>query len=439
MTKTNLAIFGGEPIRKKKFPSYSVIGKEEKQAVLEVLDSGKLSGYLGCWDEDFMGGRQVRSLEEEWSEHFRSKHALCVNSATSGLIAAVGACDIGPGDEVIVSPYTMTASASCVLFYGAVPVFADVEADYFCIDPKCIEEKITPRTKAIIIVDLFGQPYDATRVNAIAAENGLKIIEDAAQAPNAKFKNKFTGLLGDVGVHSLNVHKHIHTGEGGIVLTDNDYIAKKISLIRNHAEAVVEDMGFTNLTNMVGMNLRMTEVEAAMARCQLRKLESLVEQRRYNFNYLASKIESLPGLEVGKVRPDSVHANYVFVALYKQQILEVHRDRFIEAIRAELPETEGREGEGAIFSCGYVKPLYLQPLYQSRIAIGKSGYPFKHIDSKKNNSEIDYSLGICPVTESLWKDELFFHEIFRPPMTETDLDSVYNAFEKVYENRQLLK
>lgn len=434
MSRSDLAIFGGTPVRSQKFPAYKVIGEEEKQAVMGVLDGGRLSGYLGCWDPGFMGGPQVRALEEEWAAHFGVKHAMCINSATSGLIAAVGACDIGPGDHVIVTPYSMSASATCPLFYGAVPVFADIEPEYFCLDPEAVEKQITSRTKAIVVVDLFGQPYDADRINAIAKKHGLKVIEDAAQSPNALLHGTFAGCLGDVGVFSLNVHKHIHTGEGGVVVTNNDLIADKVRLIRNHAEAVVEGMGFENLVNMVGMNLRMTEIEASIARCQLRKLDRLVEERQHNFDYLAAKLDSLPGLHTAKVRPGAKHAQYVFTMLYNQEFMGVPRDRFIQAVGAELPETKGREGEGAIFSCGYIRPLYMQPLFQKRLAIGRGGFPFTPY-----GEDITYVEGLCPVTETLWREKLFFHEMFRPPMSHDDLDDVYRAFEKVHENREALR
>ena len=232
----------------------------------------------------------MQALENEWASYFHVKHAIAVNSATSGLYAATGAVGIGPGDEVIVSPYTMSASVMPPLIYGAVPVFADIEKDYFCLDPVSVEQRITNLTKAIIVVDLFGQPYDVERINAIAKKHNLVVIEDASQAPGATYKNKFAGTLGDIGVFSLNYHKHIHTGEGGMVVTDNDELADRVRLIRNHAESVVEAKGIKNLVNMVGFNFRMTEIEAAIARCQLRKLKPLLNSRIGNIGYLTKKI-----------------------------------------------------------------------------------------------------------------------------------------------------
>ncbi|MCP4706586.1 MAG: DegT/DnrJ/EryC1/StrS family aminotransferase, partial [candidate division Zixibacteria bacterium] len=209
---SKLAINGGSKVREKLFPAYKVIGEEEKEAVAKVLDTGMLSRYLGCWHDDFYGGEQVRALETEWAEYFGSKHAIAVNSCTSGLYCAVGAAGIEMGDEVIVSPYTMSASATAALIYNAVPVFADIEEDYFCLDVNSIEERITERTRAIIVVDIFGLPYDVEQINALAQKHDLVVIEDCAQAPGAKYKDKFAGTLGDIGIYSLNYHKHIHSG-----------------------------------------------------------------------------------------------------------------------------------------------------------------------------------------------------------------------------------
>jgi dTDP-4-amino-4,6-dideoxygalactose transaminase len=251
---TQLAINGGEPVRKTPFPGYVTIGKEEKLAVMEVLDSTVLSKYLGTWSPDFYGGPKVRQLERDWSEYFGIKHAVSVNSATSGLYAAVGAAGVGPGDEVIVSPYTMTASATAALVYGAIPVFADIDPQIFCLSPESVEKCITPSTKAIIVVDIFGHPADMDEIMEIARDHDLIVIEDAAQAPGAKYKGRFAGTLADMGVYSLNYHKTIHCGEGGIVVTNNDDLTERLQLIRNHAEVVVKNKGVKNLVNMVGFN-----------------------------------------------------------------------------------------------------------------------------------------------------------------------------------------
>lgn len=428
-----LAIHGGTPVRTRPFPRHKTIGREEQEAVAKVLESGVLSKYLGCWHEDFMGGPEVRALEEDWAAFFGVKHAVAVNSCTSGLYAAVGAIGTEPGDEIIVTPYTMSATAMAPLIYNAIPVFADIEEDYFCLDPRAVEAKITPRTKAIMVVDLFGQPYDAEAINALAEKHGLYVIEDTAQAPGARYRGKAAGTLGHIGVYSLNYHKHIHCGEGGVVVTDDDELAERVRLIRNHAEAVVEAKGVSNLINMIGFNFRMTEMEAAVARCQLRKLPPLLEKRWENCRTLAAGLAQIPAIRPAVIREGCEHAFYVHACKFDQQNAGgLSRDRFIEAVRAELPVFAGREKEGVKIGCGYVRPLYLQPIFQKKIAYGGGGYPFT---ANQMSSSVSYEQGICPVCERMHEQELFTHEMIVPSMDRADIDDVLHAFHKVWENR----
>jgi dTDP-4-amino-4,6-dideoxygalactose transaminase len=429
---SKLAINGGPKLRERKFPPYLTIGEEEQAAVKRVLDSGCLSRFLGCWHEDFFGGHEVRTLESEWAVYFGVKHAIAVNSATSGLYCAVGAAGVGPGDEVIVSPYTMSASAVAPLVYNAIPVFADIEADYFCLDPESVEARITEHTKAIIVVDIFGLPYDAKRINAIARKHNLLVIEDCAQAPGAKLNGKFAGTLGDIGVFSLNYHKHIHTGEGGIVVTDNDELADRVRLIRNHAESVVEAKGTASLVNMLGFNYRMTEVEAAIGREQLKKLPDLLRQRLENVAYITDKLAAIPGLEPAKLRPGSEHAYYVHALKFDQAVAGVHRNFFVDAVKAELAPIELRESEGVKVGGGYVKPIYWQPMFRDKIAYDKAGCPWT---CERYQGNVSYAKGICPVVEKMHEDVLITHELMRPPMTRQDLDDAVGAFIKVWENR----
>jgi dTDP-4-amino-4,6-dideoxygalactose transaminase len=433
---SELAIHGGPKIRERLFPGYRVIGLEEKEAVAKVLDSGMLSRYLGCWHDDFYGGEQVRALEKEWEQYYGVGHAVAVNSCTSGLYCAVGAIGIGMGDEVIVSPYTMSASATAPLIYNAVPVFADIEEAFYCLDPASVEARITERTKAIIVVDIFGLPYDAERINALARKYGLVVIEDCAQAPGARYRDKYAGTLGDIGVFSLNYHKHIHSGEGGIIVTDNADLAEKMRLIRNHAESVVGAKGATSLVNMIGFNYRMTELEAAIARTQLRKLDGLLETRQNNCAYLTQRLAEIPAIEPPKVRDGCTHSYYKHACKFNADMTGVDRNVFIEAVKAELPATELRESEGVLIGCGYVKPIYLEPMYQHQIAYGTNRFPFVGPHYK---GKVDYSPGICPVAERMHFKELFCHEMMRPPVTREDLDDVIRAFEKVWEHRQELQ
>ena len=424
--KKALAINGGKPVRTKLFPAYLTIGEEEKEAVTRVLDSGILSRYLGVWGDDFYGGPEVQAFEKEWAAYFGVKHAIAVNSATTGLQAALGAVGVSAGDEVIVSPYTMSASAVAPLWYGATPVFADIEQDYLCLDPRSVEERITKKTKAVVVVDLFGQPYDRDALRAIAKKHRLTIVEDAAQAPGAKHKGAYAGTLGDIGVFSLNYHKHIHTGEGGVVVTDNDALAERIRLIRNHAESVVEKKGVADLVNMVGSNFRMTEIGATIGRAQLLKLEGLNEKRIHNANYLARHLV-VPGISFAPARPGSTHVYYQQALFYDEKKVGVSRDVFIRAVKAELPETALREGHGPLIGGGYVKPLYLLPLFQKRAFLGG-----------QTLSERRYERGLCPVAEDMHMKVLITHEFMHSFMKKRDLDDVIAAFEKVYKHRSEL-
>jgi len=429
-----LAIKGGEKLRTEPFPAYNTIGIEEEEATLRVLRSGKLSTYLGTWHNDFYGGTEVQALERAWEKAFKVKHAISVNSATSGLYAAVGAAGIGPGDEVIVSAYTMSASATAALVYGAIPVFADIEADYYCLDVNAIKAKITPRTKAIIVVDIFGQVYDIDAINALAKAYNLSVIEDAAQAPGAMYQDRYAGTFGDMGIFSLNYHKHIHSGEGGIIVTDNDILADRLRLIRNHAEAVLSARGVkdrTELVNMIGFNYRMTEIEAAIAHEQLKKLPSLLEERIQNTTYLNEQLNKIPCLKATKIRPLSKHVFYVHALEFDETVAGMHRNTFIDAVKAELPKTLLRDESDVLLSYGYVKPLYLQPLYQEKIGFGKEGFPF-------NLSDIEYPQGLCPLTEKMHNEVLVTHEFMRPGMSRKDMDDVIAAFNKVWENKDEL-
>jgi len=426
--KKKLAINGASPVRKDFFPAYKTIGREEKQAVLKTLDSGSLSKFLGTWGEQFNGGFEVQNLEAEWSKYFNVKHAIAVNSNTSGLFCAVGAAGIEPGDEVIVTAYSMSASAVAPIVYGGIPVFADIEEDFFCLDVNDIRNKITSKTKAIIVVDLFGQAYDVDNINQLAKEHNLIVIEDVAQAPGGKFKKQFTGTLGDIGVFSLNYHKHIHCGEGGVIVTDDDELAHRCRMIRNHAETIVDKAAYSNIANMIGFNYRMTEIEASIAREQLKKLEKLNKKRIENVNYLEENIGNIPCLSLPKVRSFTSHVYYVHVLLFDSLVARIPRNSYVEALKAELKPFKNREEEGVKIGSGYTPPLYLQSIYQKKIAFGSNGYPF-------NLGNYDYSKVKCLVTEKMHYEKLIAHELFLPSMMKNDLDDVIIAFHKVWENR----
>lgn len=421
-----LALEGGEPVRRTPFPAFNTIGAEERDAVLAVLAGGSLSGFLGADTPEFYGGEAVRRLESAWAEHFGVPHAVAMNSATSGLYAAVGAGRIGPGDEVIVSPYTMSASATAALIYGAVPVFADIHPDTFCLDPRSVLSRVTSRTKAIIAVDLFGHPADMPALTSIAEKHGLILVEDAAQAPGASLDGELAGTMGHVGVFSLNRHKTIHCGEGGIVVTRSDDLAERLRLIRNHGEVVAAQRQLDDIVNLVGFNYRMTELEAAVALAQLGRLRGLVERRQTAARRLIDGLEDLPGLQPPMVDPNVSHGWYLFAMRYDEAVAGVPRATVAAALRAE----------GVPVSEGYTEPLYLQPLYQRRIAFGADGFPWR---GSTYDGDVDYTRGICPVTEHLWESGLLYTDLIHGLLADDDLDDVVRAYRRVFGNLKRLR
>jgi dTDP-4-amino-4,6-dideoxygalactose transaminase len=414
-----LALFGGPKTITESLRRYNPIGTEEVQAAREVVESGVLSQFLGAWHEDFYGGPKVREFERACEAYFGVRHAVTVNSWTSGLIAAVGAIGIEPGDEVIVTPWTMSATATAILQWNAIPVFADIEPETFNIDPESVEKNITPYTKAIIAVDIFGHSADMEALSSIASRHGLKIISDTAQSPGALYKGKLAGTLADIGGYSLNYHKHIHTGEGGILVTNSDVYAERLRLIRNHAEAVVGPKGETDLVNMIGYNFRLGEIECAIGIEQLKKLKKLVAGRQHLASRLTAGLDGLQGLRTPIIKSDCNHVFYVYPMVLDTALLGVSRDRIYEALVAE-----GVEG---------LMPRYINvhrlPMYQSKVAYGSKGFPW---NSDICHRQVEYGVGTCPVAEELQDRSFLGYLSCMHEPDDGEVDLIVNAFHKVW-------
>jgi len=416
-----LALLGGPPVIEGLLPAYCSVGPEEVEAVADVARSGCLSSFYGSWGDQFLGGAKVKAFENAWAEKFNVKHVISVNSATSGLIAAMGAVGLGPGDEVIVPPFTMSATVVSPLFYGAIPVFADIEPDTFCLDVKSVERALSPRTKAICAVNLFGHPAPLHELRRLADGRGTALIEDNAQGPLAMENGRYAGTIGHLGVFSLNYHKHIHTGEGGMCVTEDDRLAVRLQLIRNHGENVVEPLGIEDITNLIGFNFRMTELSAAVGLSQLRKIDRHVPRREKLAETLSRGIAGLPGLTPPKVRDGCRHVYYVWAFRFDEHTVGCSREVFIRALNAEG------------FPCwgGYLRPLYFLPVFQKRIAVGSKGFPF-------NQSEVSYEKGLCPVAERLWEKELICFETCAYDIDDVRAAKLVEAVRKVYSHRSVL-
>lgn len=426
MDKKQLALHGGTPVITTPLVGFQSIGEDEIKAVSDVMRSGVLSAYIGAPGAGFMGGPMVRAFEQQTADYFSMKHAVAVNSWTSGLIAAVGAIGLEPGDEVITTPWTMAATATSILHWNGIPVFADIDPDTFNICPKSVAKLITQRTKAIIAVDIFGQSADMPALRELAERHGLRLLCDTAQAPGARVDNAFAGTLADIGGFSLNYHKHIHCGEGGVLVTNDDLLAERLCLIRNHAEAVVRTDDVGSLINMLGYNFRMGEIEAAIASVQLGKLQGRVESRQRVAAELNSGLMGLRGITTPKVSPSATHAYYVYGLKLDTEALGLSRERIVEALRAE--------GVPSLMA-GY-QNLHLLPMFRHKIAYGSSGFPWI---SPYCTNDVKYGPGICPTAEKLHNETFVGINICMNELPHDDVAAIIDSFHKVWSQLDQLR
>ena len=348
-----LAEAGGTPVIDRVFPRYNSLGTEEAEAVQKVMETGVLSQFLGCWHEDFYGGSKVREFETQCQEYFGVKHAITVNSWTSGLIAAVGALDIEPGDEIIVSPWTMCASATAILQWNAIPVFADIDPHTFNLDPESVRANITEKTR--------------------------------------------------------------------VVVTNDDALAERVRLIRNHAEAVLNDREEMPLNNMLGYNFRLGEIECAIGIEQLKKLPALVASRQHLAERLAEGIRDLPGLQVPVVGEGNTHVYYVFPLLVDPLITGCSKEELAAALKAEGVELATR-----------YQNLHLLPMYQKKMAYGSTGFPWSAEFSRQS---VSYDKGICPVAEVMNDSTYLGFGMCVYDLNEADIDLIIQAFRKVWAHK----
>lgn len=421
----SLALLGGPAVIRQPVKSFNTIGEEELTAVTEVIRSGVLSAYIGARGDAFMGGPRVRAFEKQAAEHFGVRHAIAVNSWTSGLIAAIGAIGLEPGDEIITTPWTMVATATAILHWNGIPVFADIDPTSFNIDPASVEKLIGPRTRAILAVDIFGQSCDMRALRDIATRHGLKLLCDTAQAPGATYYGSMTGTLADIGGFSLNYHKHIHCGEGGILVTNDDHYARRLQLIRNHAEAVVDSDEPAELCNMLGYNFRLGEIEAAIATEQLKKLATNVQSRQRAVDSFNAGLGKLPGITTPRISDGCTHVYYVYGMRLDIDRLGVPRDRLVAALRAE--------GVPGLMN-GY-QNVHLYPLFQQRIAYGTAGFPWT---SPYAGRDVRYGRGTCPVAEDLHARTFLGINICLNNYSPDDVAQVVGAFDKVWRNLDVL-
>jgi perosamine synthetase len=351
------------------------IGEEERRAVLAVLDSGQLAQ-----------GLVVASFEREFAAWCGVEHAIAVNSGTAALHLLMLAHDVGVGDEVITSPFTFVASANAALFVGARPVLVDIEPETYCMDPAKVEAAITPRTRVIMPVDLYGHAAAIPELKEIADRHGVVLIEDACQAHGAAIGEARAGAMGVSASFSFYPTKNITTGEGGMVTTPDAAVAKRVDMLRQHgaAERYHHDM--------LGYNFRMTDIAAAIGREQLKKLDRWNEARRRNASFLDEGLAGSPGIRTPRERPGYRHVYHQYTIL-----VEGDRDRFQAGLR-EL-------GVGS--AVHYAVPVHRQPMYQ------KLGYDKVEMPVAEHAAEHVLSLPV------------------HPGLSESDLERIVDAVRKV--------
>lgn len=403
-----LALDGGRPVRSGPLPAVTDssgrrFGTEELAAVERVLQSGMLSS---TW------GTEAPALEREFAELLGAPYAVACSSGTAALHLAVAAIDPEPGDEIITTPISDMGTVIPILMQNAVPVFADVDPVTGNLDPAAVAAAITPRTRAVLAVHLFGKPAPVRELRELCEQHGLMLIEDCAQAYLAPVDDIHAGRVGHIGCFSLQQTKHITAGDGGLVITDDAALARRMRLF--------SDKGWPRDTAertylFLGVNYRMTELVAAVARAQLKRLGGVVDDRRTTATHATTGLAGLSGLTPPPDGGDHVYWQYPL-------ILEPDLAGDLRHWAAAL------SAEGVPANPGYLtSPLYAAPVLRDRHTYGRSGFPLQ--DSAGRT--VDYPPGTCPVAEDLISRRLLVLP-WNENYTYADVDDIVAAVRKVH-------
>jgi perosamine synthetase len=388
----SLAIDGGAPVRQRMLPyGHQTIGDDDIRAVLDALASDWLTT-----------GPKVREFEQAFARFTGAGEAVAVNSGTAALHAAMHALGIGPGDEVIVPALTFVASANCVVYRGATPIFADVEPDTLLIDPADVVTKITPRTRAIVAVDYAGQPCDYDALESIARRHGLGLVADACHSLGASYKDRPVGTLADLSVFSLHPVKAMTTGEGGMVTTESFEVAHLMRCFRNHgvtSNHFQREQQGSWLYDMadLGFNYRLSDIQCALGLNQIKRLSSWIERRRAIARSYDDAFATLHGVTTLALRSGRQHAYHLYVIRLNADCLSADRGRVFAALKAE----------GIGVNVHYL-PVYLHSFYRDRFGA---------------------RAGLCPHAEAAYEGILSL-PIF-PGMSNEDVNDVIEALWKV--------
>jgi len=411
------ALLGGARAYTKRWPKWPEWepATDEKR-LLEVMRSG-------VWSR----ANVTAEFEQKWAQLIGAKRCLSVVNGTSALIAALTQAGLGGGDEVIVPPYTFIATVAAVLMTGAMPVFADVDPATFQIDPKCIEKKITPRTRAILPVHILGLPADMVNIMAIAEKHNLVVIEDACQAWLAEINQKKVGTFGLAGCYSFQNSKHLAMGEGGAIVSDDDEFIDRCFSFHNYGNSYGSMVGTVGGgTVMVGTKMRLSEYQAAIGLAQLVRLEEETARRNENAAYLKSEIEKIPGIVPYKLYDGVTRAAFhLFPFRYKkEQFQGLSRGKFLEALNAE----------GVPCSSGYAplnKMPYLGQTFQTKNF--QLMYPKEMLNLQRYLEDNQ-----CPESDRLCNEEAVWLSQNLLLADKSAMDSIAVAINKIHKNADKL-
>ncbi len=407
---SDLAVNGGQPIRTAPLPhtgniSGRTFGAEELANLTKVIESGNLFRY---------GGTYVEQFEREFAELLGMKHAVAVTSGTAAVHTALGALNCDVAHEMITTPITDMGTVAPIMLQNCVPIFADLEPEYYDLSPESIESRITDKTSAIIVVHLFGQPADMDAILAIGKKHGIPVIEDCCQAYLAEYKGKLVGTIGDIGCFSLQQSKHMASGDGGIIVTNDDELARRARLFMDKGWP---RGGGPRQYGFLGVNYRMNELTGAVACAQVRKVEGVVAKRREAAEAMTARLSKVPGIITPKVRENCKHSWWQYGFMIDESKFNCTSKEFAAAV--------GAEGIGIGY--GYIgQPIYMCQILQDKATYGKSQCPFS---CPHYGKELTYKEEDCPATLEILSKLLVgpVNECF----TEDDINDIVNAITKV--------
>lgn len=400
-----LALYGGSKVKNTDWGTGKRFGKGELKNLKEALDQNTLF---------YLYGNKVKTFTKKFADMYLVKHCVAASSGMAGIHLALGAVGVTEGDEVITSPITDMGSIVSILYQKAIPVFADLDPNTYNLDPRSIEEKITDKTKAILVVHLAGNAADMDPIMELSRKYNIKVIEDCAQSYMTYYKGRLAGTIGDIGCFSVNDSRHISAGDGGmIIMDDEDLYFKAFTLADKTYDKSTADQTKSNSVEYIASNYRMTELQGAVALAQLDRLKWICERRRRYGDALTKGIEDLPGIIPHKVPEGNKSSYWFYMFRIDEDEVGVSRDEFSKALSAEgIPNQPGY-----IPTCIYEYEIFKQ----------KSTHPNTHIPLHMRN--LEYHTGMCPVAEAILKTSIMLNvnEFY----TDQDLDDTIKAIKKV--------